>query len=215
MQQYRDLVDRPRQANRAQAHMVDFIDPEGTEEDLRAALNILQSDNADLRRGDFVFSETHLGYRNDGKYIFDGEEILNLNEEPDEYGSIPTEFQIGEFPPRYWINLIDHNNWIPFDVARNLPNLTLDNIKCMPRLDGKYCHFAIPFLSNNNIMAIVNIDPIDSKDINLMIKAQDFLDEVRNMTYFEFYDPNYNDNNPLDLNNITDYEYILLFVDRD
>lgn len=45
-------------------------------------------------------------YRNDGLFIFDGDKLVNLSAEWDEYGSIPPEFEIKEdnlIGPEYWI----------------------------------------------------------------------------------------------------------------
>ena len=71
---------------------------------------------------DFVFCSHILDYWNDGKYIFNGEEIIDLTGDPDDYGSIPEEFQIAEFPSQYWHELIDYNNYVSFNIFERLPD---------------------------------------------------------------------------------------------
>ncbi len=69
-----------------------------------------------LKRGDIVaFYSLEDAYRNDGKAIFDGQDIVDLYYEEDDYGSIPPTFLVGdEFPIMHWKDNIDHNNivWI-------------------------------------------------------------------------------------------------------
>ncbi len=129
----------PRQTNRAKAHMVTMADlsqfyPDMSITDAQswrqnfgtsAAEEIYPSsfrDNVrellsarDLRRGDIIFLEFDIGYRNDGKLIFDGTSVTDLADEPDDYGTVPSEFQ--NFPPKYWSETVDHNVLVPLDGA--------------------------------------------------------------------------------------------------
>lgn len=65
----------------------------------------------DLKRGDIVaMQDKDRTYRNDGKAIFDGKDIVSLYDELDEYGSVPPTFFIGdEFPITHWLEDIVHN----------------------------------------------------------------------------------------------------------
>jgi hypothetical protein len=89
-------------------------DSDEEEEDTVLALNYYVNINNDIlkiKRGDIIkigASE----YRNDGKYIYDGKEVLNLYPNIDDYGSVPPSFEISntEFDPYYWMGVIDHNN---------------------------------------------------------------------------------------------------------
>lgn len=178
MKLYRDLVAQPRQPHRAKAHMI-------------PGLNI-----ADLKRGDFIFVESELGDRNNGKYMFDGQKIIGLSRYPDDYGSIPEEFQIGKFPPLYWKDLIDHNSDVPFDVARNLPNLTISNVKTLPRADGEGVNMYIPFQSYVGVLAIMDPEPMNPEK-SPEVNAQEFLQKIANQRYFEFFnDDNYQGSDP-------------------
>lgn len=89
-----------------------------------------------LKRGDVigVLNYPGYGYRNDGKVMWDGERLVDLEYEIDEYGSVPPIFIVGkEFDSAlYWQQdsiyqctftqpnmVIDHNNYIyaSFDKA--------------------------------------------------------------------------------------------------
>lgn len=75
-----------------------------------------------IRRGDVV----HFGddrYRNEGKMIYDGEKLIELDEDLDEYGHLPLEFTLNEFPDyEYFSSTIDHNNirWLRIDDVKNI-----------------------------------------------------------------------------------------------
>jgi len=90
-------------------------------------------EEANVRRGDIVHLEVYGDYRNDGKFIYDGENLVPLNTEIDEYGSIPNEFRvIDEFPIRYWENVIEHNSIVPFDPIKYIDDIrnNLKRIEC-------------------------------------------------------------------------------------
>lgn len=56
-----------------------------------------------LKRGDVVAYKDHVGYRNSGKAIYDGNDIIALSTDVDDYGSVPPVFFIGdEFEPDHW-----------------------------------------------------------------------------------------------------------------
>lgn len=85
---------------------------------------------SDLQRGDIVGYKDHLGYRNSGKAIFDGVDIVNLRYEEDDYGSVPNTFFVGdEFMPDHWLrtvetdiyqgDLIEHNSYVWIDTRRH------------------------------------------------------------------------------------------------
>lgn len=214
-QEFRDLAARPRVANRAKAHMITMQElatfypdlkgktyeqwkerfssyhtgEEYPAELLNNLLSILQQRNADLKRGDFVFIEFDLGYRNDGKVMFNEQHIIELATDPYDYGMIPEEFQIGEFPPRYWIDLIN-NTWIPFDMAERLPQLTINNVRLLPRRDGTGIHMIVPFQTPLGLMAIVELSKMQTTS-SPEINAQHFIEEIGDEHYFHSYDLNH------------------------
>lgn len=56
-----------------------------------------------MRRGDILFNSIHDRYRNDGKCLFDGNELVGLGSDFNEYGHVSNEFlAFTEFPPDYW-----------------------------------------------------------------------------------------------------------------
>lgn len=97
MQEFEDLVNRPRVSNRAKAHMItvqeqeDFLNRQLTNDDDYLiddltnddVLVILREKGADLRRGDFIFIGSDIGYRNDGKRMFNGRQVIDLSRETD------------------------------------------------------------------------------------------------------------------------------------
>lgn len=59
-----------------------------------------------MRRGDILFNSVYLRYRNDGKCLFDGEKLVGLEGDFNEYGHVSHEFlSLVEFPPDYWEDL--------------------------------------------------------------------------------------------------------------
>lgn len=63
-----------------------------------------------LKRGDVLHLEWEITYRNEGKYLWDGEKVVLLDYEDDDYGSVPKEFAFPEFRPDYFSESIAHNN---------------------------------------------------------------------------------------------------------
>ena len=63
-----------------------------------------------LKRGDVLHLSWGNNYRNDDKFLWDGEKVVLLDYENDDYGSVPKEFSFPEFPPEYFSDSISHNN---------------------------------------------------------------------------------------------------------
>lgn len=109
---------------RARIHILELedVNPPLEENDFDGQLQLINrhlDSMKDLRRGDLIGLSPFMGYRNDGTFIFDGQKAIELAEEPDEYGSVPGIFSVpDEFPVRYWLNLITHNNYVPFHPER-------------------------------------------------------------------------------------------------
>lgn len=157
---------------------------------LNNSLTILRR-YADLRKGDVIFLEFDIGYRNDGKVMFNGQELVDLAWDPDEYGNVPEEFQIGEFPPLYWSEVIVHNNYIPFNVSRNLPKLTLANVRYFPRTDGRGFHLTLPFQVANGHIYVIMYTQIIPQNGDLASVANQFLSLLRDEHYFRYNSDNY------------------------
>ncbi|CAK7994725.1 Hypothetical protein POVR1_LOCUS249 [uncultured virus] len=59
-------------------------------------------------------------YRNDGKYVWDGFKFLRLVSDIDDYGHLPSVFQVitNGYPSNYWEDAIEHNNIAWLDVGK-------------------------------------------------------------------------------------------------
>ena len=80
-----------------------------TEKELGKALTYMRSKNITPNFGDLVEFKEYSGYRNDGIMIFDGEKIIDLDSEIDDYGALPQNFRVltknadgTRFPLFYW-----------------------------------------------------------------------------------------------------------------
>lgn len=208
IQEYVDLFHQGRKPNRAIGHIVytaelekafpdrDFKESQWNDQEnndlFDEGLKVLKERAADLRRGDFILYEPYIGYRDDGKAIFNGTKIINLANEPDDYGTIPEEFQaVIEFPPMYWDEYIDHNFLVPFDVAKNLQNLSVDQVRLLLKGDGSG-HLMYPFIVNNKVFYIINAELFKSKHTDPAIRqeAKEFIDKISKEKYFEYYNLN-------------------------
>lgn len=65
-----------------------------------------------LLRGDVIHLDWLGDYRNDGKLIWDGEQVVSLYYELDDYGTVPKSFSFPEFPVNHFYKSIAHNNLI-------------------------------------------------------------------------------------------------------
>jgi hypothetical protein len=60
-------------------------------------------------RGDIILLSYMGEYRNDGKFIWDGEKAIPLDYNLDDYGHVPRSMQFPEFPPDHFVDSISHN----------------------------------------------------------------------------------------------------------
>jgi len=105
-----------------------------TEEIFNYILEKLYDSNYNLVRGDLICFEGLNSYRNDGVYIFNGNKIVELSYEIDDYGHLPEEFTVinNNVPIRYWQynedhKGISHNNLVWFD-HKLVKQQCIDNI---------------------------------------------------------------------------------------
>lgn len=71
------------------------------------------------RYGDVLIDLNDVGYRNQGVYFWNGA-IIGSCYDFDDYGSVPLEFSWPEFPISYYLDIIDHNNYVNFRVEKEL-----------------------------------------------------------------------------------------------
>lgn len=70
-------------------------------------------------RGDIIHIIECGSYRNDGRMIYDGNQLLDLYVDIDDYGSVPPIFLVGdEFLATHWLNTIDHNSIVWIDPTK-------------------------------------------------------------------------------------------------
>jgi hypothetical protein len=65
-----------------------------------------------IKKGDTVtLIKAYERYRNTHVYIYDGEKVIELEYDIDDYGHVPKQFVVSdsEFSPDYWVDVIDHN----------------------------------------------------------------------------------------------------------
>lgn len=110
---------------------------DGDHENVEAMLNVILEEGCNdkvttinniigkfpfIRRGDVV----HCGssdYRNDGRLLWDGDKLIPLSFELDEYGHLPHTFTLNEFSLQEYFNkTIAHNNirWIQINSAEDI-----------------------------------------------------------------------------------------------
>lgn len=71
-----------------------------------------------MKRGDIIENVCESGYRSEGVYFYDGENVISQYHEWDDYGSVPIEFKvITEFPLHYWDNLYENTLLINKDYS--------------------------------------------------------------------------------------------------
>lgn len=127
---------------------------------------VLSSDIVEtIRRGDVVRIKD-LGYRNDGKFMWDGEKAVSLIYDIDEYGSLPSCFTVlnGEFTLDWWEHTISHNSivWIDFnpfakELLENLKKIEIHEVGSIYRCastsfryeDVEYVVIIEPFVSSS------------------------------------------------------------------
>ena len=129
--------------NRASVFIIQFLDDDADEQDFEDPVEYerlcawFKDDpiSKRMKRGDVLHNVSMGDYRNDGKFIFDGEKLCypynkpfadaTDPEDPDEYGYVPKSFlAINEFPVRYWSEIIDHNYYIYADLTDFIDHIT-------------------------------------------------------------------------------------------
>jgi len=99
-----------------------------------------------MRRGDILFNSIYPRYRNDGKCLFDGEQLIGLDSEFNEYGHVSKEFlAFTEFPPNYWDNLAYNGiniAWVDFS------QLNVNNIGNINMYDNIYSCYEVEYNDN-------------------------------------------------------------------
>ena len=110
-----------------------------------------------IQRGDLIQLEW-LQYRNDGSYLWDGNKVINLCYEYDDYGTVPPEFSFPEFPFTYFEYRILHNNMVFLreDLkCQILANITFGILDITKNVQGSDKGVAYSSFTYNNETCIV------------------------------------------------------------
>lgn len=160
---YKDRKPRPEQ------HCFAHYIPIEIGDNKELALKYLLDKKVDLKYGDLVINGKESPYRNKGVNIFNGQEIVDLYYEIDDYGSLPPEFHVIEegFAIDYWQDKgdlvgIKHNNIVWFDhtIVRDQ---CIRNIKYNGEL-------ATTFLYNHKRYKIIFEDISDIQETIAVVK---------------------------------------------
>ena len=153
---------------------------------LEKSSKIIYETFPDIKRGDLVHfnenGEEEEYYRNNDTFIWDGENLLDLDMTIDDYGSIPRSFKVGkDFPVDFWLDQIAHNTITYFEdeIYDKIKDIFVHdkinkNYYCnIEILNKKYkvilsnydnYHNLIDNLSNENIVNIINSKPFFTQD---------------------------------------------------
>ena len=92
----------------------DVSDDVATPELLKEVTRLVIENIPNIKRGDVVQLGTAIVYRNDCKFLWDGEKAIDLRFDEDEYGGLPFEFAYPEFDLEHFDDNIEHNKirWV-------------------------------------------------------------------------------------------------------
>ena len=135
-----NLYGRPAFANWSRAHcsaptfvILDEIDEDAFDEESipveQLTALVVQHFGNQVQRGDLI--RFYYGDRNDGVAIFDGEQVQYLATEPDEYGLVPSNFHVNNYPcTYYWGDGMTHNSHTWLDTSKlNLESVQREQIE--------------------------------------------------------------------------------------
>ena len=73
------------------------------------------------KASDVIGIESQMGYRNNGKFFWNGKRIIEMNDSIDDYGSVPDAFPItgkaDGFDAHTWLEEVDHNDFVPVNFG--------------------------------------------------------------------------------------------------
>jgi len=136
-----------------------------------------------LKRGDVLYLSWVASYRNDGKFLWDGKQVVNLDYEDDDYGSVPKEFTFPEFRPDYFSESIVHNNivrLIPEKINEVINNFDVDTQTSF--VTDKYDKYEV-------VLDLPNLQKINIK-FSKIFMDKDYLEYNINMKNFRL-DPGF------------------------
>lgn len=126
---------------------------EETLKDINSNKIIKQLVKDKFKKGD-ILHDSKYDYRNDGKYVFDGEKFIDLNNEIDDYGSAPDIFlNITDVPLNFWTESICHNSlvWCDFSDMQIMNILSLNKYLNICMVTHNEINYGIIYYKKNDI----------------------------------------------------------------
>ena len=120
------------------------------------------------RRGDVigVTNAEAWGYRNAGKFLWSGTEVVDLHYKVDDYGSIPPMFPADEFNAMYWEGYVVHNELVFAKFDEHIRNNV--NEICKQIKEGTFDAESVIFQGSE---VIINRDDSDwHKEVPVIFK---------------------------------------------
>jgi hypothetical protein len=100
-----------------------------------------------MKRGDILYNEFEGAYRNEGRYIFDGNKLIELEFDYDEYGHPPKSIvAFRDVNPRFYS--LAHNEYIYCDFS----NIVFNDTKLIFKKSW-YCKYNKRFFNYNIYMS--------------------------------------------------------------
>lgn len=211
----RDFIPHTtRNAERARLHLVQIT---GNYSHIERSINQHLPFMKDLRRGDLItiimYSNCEEDEENNGTYIYDGEKAIPLNS-----GRIPTTFSVpDEFPVRYWSDLINDNDNVPFHPDQWKEQLEKNVFTFQVESPEGIVQFPATTLENKGHKYVIigeNYDWISTdgeQTEKTTIGTEAFLEALSHTSYLYF--PRFTGNHGFDLNFV--YQHFLHDYDED
>ena len=122
---------------------------------------VIKRDNIKVFDGDIIENamDPGYGYRNNGKFVWWNDDIHELSDYPDDYGTLPRFVQISDdrFNPYYWVEAMDHNSYVWFSQE------ILDRLKFECVAGNEYR--AKTSIRGKEYTFLVNADHFDENDV--------------------------------------------------
>ena len=144
------IINVPQQFTNYSQPLSEFLEHANSSKKLQKYL-----DSCNIKYGDIIHFEQFGDNRNDGKCIFNGEIIIELDSEIDDYGSLPNNFKLEIFGNNacYFSDVIAHNNIVHIDgnvgnrsfqhnllLWRQGNNYYIQKLKSYDNIEGIFYH---------------------------------------------------------------------------
>ena len=163
-----------------------------------------------VKRGDLIcFTKNGVksrGYRNEGVWMWNGEKMVNLCTEVDDYGSVPPEFTVGkEFLPSYWITKIHHNSivWLDHDLYEKI-----EFVYIKEKIIGTISEYDYKILVENNVNYIPSyliFDNVKKHSLTVNNDTIQFILKDKYKLYEKIFNISFIEENTMNMSEFIDY----------